>query len=146
MIISWEQVRQVIETFSDNHLMIKRFYSDFEDQMSTYSTLGEDFPVLYMTPLTGSFRYTQNMMSIRFYCFDRIIKDRSNWNTIVSDTHRCLNDLYKFLQSPQIELIDTEMEGTPTPINDATMDYVAGWYMDLDIDLDTWSDCFIMKD
>jgi hypothetical protein len=144
--ISYEQIRQLMEGFSNSHYMIKRFYSDYEDQMSTYSTLGDNFPVLYMTPLTGSFRYTQNMLRIRFYCFDRIIRDRTNWNVIISDTHRCLNDVYKYLQSPGVELIDTESEGVPTPINDATMDYVAGWYMDLDIDLDTWSDCFIMKE
>lgn len=144
MIISWEQIRQVIQLFSDNHLMIKRFYSDYEDQISTYSTIGDDFPVLYMTPIDGNMGYTQNSLNIRFYCFDRIIRDRSNWNGIVSDTHRCLNDLYKFLQSPNVELIDTELEATILPINDALMDYVAGWYMDVDISLDTYSDCFIM--
>jgi len=146
MIISWEQIRQVIELFSEEHFMIKRFYSDYEDQLSTYSTLGEDFPVLYMTPVDGVMGYTQNMLSIRFYCFDRIIRDRTNWNGVVSDTHRCLNDLYKFLQSPNVELIDTELEASILPINDATMDYVAGWYMDVDISLDTYSDCFIMID
>jgi hypothetical protein len=146
MIISWEQIRQVVELFSDNHLMIKRFYSDYEDQLSTYSTLGEDFPVLYMTPVDGVMGYTQNSLNIRFYCFDRIIRDRSNWNGIVSDTHRCLNDLYKFLQSPSVELIDTELEANILPINDATMDYVAGWFIDIEVSLDTYSDCFIMVD
>jgi hypothetical protein len=146
MIISWEQIRQVVELFSDNHLMIKRFYSDYEDQLSTYSTLGEDFPVLYMTPVDGVMGYTQNSLNIRFYCFDRIIRDRSNWNGIVSDTHRCLNDLYKFLQSPSVELIDTELEANILPINDAIMDYVAGWFIDIEVSLDTYSDCFIMVD
>jgi hypothetical protein len=146
MIISWEQIRQVIELFSEEHFMIKRFYSDYEDQLSTYSTLGEDFPVLYMTPVDGVMGYTQNTLNIRFYCFDRIIRDRSNWNGIVSDTHRCLNDLYKFIQSPGVELIDTELEASILPINDATMDYVAGWYIDIEVSLDTYSDCFIMVD
>jgi len=146
MIISWEQIRQVVELFSEEHLMIKRFYSDFEDQLSTYSTLGEDFPVLYMTPVDGSIGYTQNRLSVRFYCFVRIIRDRINWNGIVSDTHRCLNDLYKFLQSPNVELIDTMNEAIILPINDSLMDYVAGWYMDVEISLDTYSDCFIMVD
>jgi hypothetical protein len=146
MIISWEQIRQIVELFSENHLMIKRFYSDYEDQLSTYSTIGEDFPVLYMTPVDGVLGYTQNKLNIRFYCFDRIIRDRSNYNSIISDTQRCLNDLYKFLQSPNIELIDTELEASITPINDATMDYVAGWYMDIEVCLDTYSDCFIMID
>lgn len=144
MIIGWEQVRQEIQTFSNNHLMIKRFYSDYEDQLSTYSTIGDSFPVLYMTPLGGSLSYTQNVISVRFYCFDRIQKDRANWNSVISDCYRCLNDLYKHLQL-DIELIDWQKTATITPINDALMDYVSGWYMDVDIDIDTYSQCEIMK-
>jgi hypothetical protein len=142
--INYKDVIDKIEEFSDNHYIIKRFYSDYEDQMSVYSTQGEDFPVLYMTPLDSTVKYTQNVIKVRFYCFDRIIRDRSNWNYIMSDTHRCLVDLYKFLQSKDVELIDTEDEGDLIPINDATMDYVAGWYMDIEISFDTYSDCYTM--
>jgi hypothetical protein len=146
MIIGWEQVKNIIELYSEANYMIKRFYSDYEDQLSNYSTDGESFPVLYMTPIGGQLRYTQNTFTVRFYCFDRIIRSRENWNNIIDDCYRCLNDLYKFLQSNDVGLIDTERIANIIPINDALMDYVAGWYMDVDIDIDTYSDCYIMID
>src|SRR5690606_23687132 len=104
------------------------------------------FPILYMFPIDSDLGFTQNYINVRFYCLDRIIRDRTNYNTIISDCHRCLNDLYKFLQSPNVSLIDDENEPSLIPLNDTDMAYLGGWYMDLRIDLDTYSDCFIMVD
>ena len=147
MNISYEQLRQIIETFSNAHLQVKRFKSDYEDQLSTYTTKEESFPFLYMAPVGGSLGFTQNTFNIRFTCLDIIEKDRENWNTIVSDCHLILNDLYKFLQDGDYGVsVNDNNEPNITPINDATMDYLAGWYMELNIQVDTYSDCLIPFD
>lgn len=139
------KLNQLISAFAASHEQIKRYYFEAEDNMSIVTTADQSFPVLYATLVPGSsLGFNQNIFNIRFYCFDIIEKGRENWLTINSDCHLILNDLYRFLVDGNypFDVQDTE----PVPIewvNDGTLDYVAGLYIDLQIYADTYSDCYI---
>ena len=137
------RVLQVIESFANEHLQIKRFASDFPAQMPNFGNDDETYPILFVSPTDSIFNENTNTFDIRVYCFDIIEKDRTNLNTILSDTNSILNDLKIWLTDGQIAGIDVMESSTAFPINNALLDYCAGWYMDIQIEADTYSICEI---
>ena len=139
------KLNQLISAFAASHEQIKRYYFEAEDNMSIVTTADQSFPVLYATLVPGSsLGFNQNIFNIRFYCFDIIEKGRENWLTINSDCHLILNDLYRFLVDGNYPFDVQETEPVPIEwVNDGTLDYVAGLYIDLQIYADTYSDCYI---
>ena len=140
------KVLRAIESFSREHLQIKKFASDFPEQMPNFATTTEEYPILFVSPGDGVFDVNINTFELTIYCFDIIQKDRANINTILSDTHSILNDLKIWLREGEIAGID--VNGTPrvTPINNALLDYVAGWEMSIVLDVDTYGLCEIPFD
>ena len=59
---------------------------------------------------------------------DRLQKDRTNVNYVISDCNQILNDLVLWLEEGQndIEIVGTS---TQTPINNDLLDYVGGWVL-----------------
>lgn len=139
---------QLISAFAASHEQIKRYYFEAEDNMSIVTTADQSFPVLYATLVPGSsLGFNQNIFNIRFYCFDIIEKGRENWLTINSDCHLILNDLYRFLVDGNYPFDVQDTDPVPVEwVNDGTLDYVAGLYIDLQIYADTYSDCYIPLD
>jgi hypothetical protein len=139
------KLNQLISAFAASHEQVKRYYFEAEDNMSIVTTGEQSFPVLYATLVPGSsLGFNQNIFNIRFYCFDIIEKGRENWLTINSDCHLILNDLYRFLVDGNYPFDVQETEPVPIEwVNDGTLDYVAGLYIDLQIYADTYNKCYI---
>jgi hypothetical protein len=126
--ISYLQAVNVIKTFADDHLQINRFDFEFKEQMQNLATLNEAYPFLYVVPLASDTITNVNEFEVEIYCVDRLQKDRTNVNYIVSDTNQILNDLVLWLEEGQddIEIVGT---ATQTPINNDLLDYVGGWVL-----------------
>jgi hypothetical protein len=126
--ISYLQAVNVIKTFADDHLQINRFGFEFKEQMQNLATLNEAYPFLYVVPLASDTITNVNEFEVEIYCVDRLQKDRTNVNYVVSDTNQILNDLVLWLEEGQddIEIVGT---ATQTPINNDLLDYVGGWVL-----------------
>lgn len=136
-----------IENFAQNHLQIRRFKAEFDEQLPNFATETEAYPILFMSPSSNVYAQNDDRFVVNFYCFDVIQKDRSNINTIYSDCSLILNDLKKFIQDGDNYLFNVDsIEATATPINNALLDYVAGVQMQLIIQVDTYSYCEIPLD
>lgn len=136
-----------IENFAQNHLQIRRFKAEFDEQLPNFATETEAYPILFMSPVSNVYSQNDDRFIVKFYCFDVIQKDRSNINTIYSDTSLILNDLKKFIQDGDNYLFNVDsVEATAIPINNALLDYVAGVQMELIIQVDTYSYCEIPLD
>jgi hypothetical protein len=81
--------------------------------------------------------------TIDIYCFDIIQKDRSNINTILSDTNLILSDLHRWFLDGEIFGLDIREQVTTIPIDNALLDYAAGWRMTATFDVDTYGICEI---
>jgi hypothetical protein len=147
--IPYQSLINLTENFANNHMQIKRFRSDFLEQLSTWAGESDRFPILYMEP--GSIVYSANTFSelasfqFTFYALDQIQKDRSNINTILNNTSQILGDLHKYMMqtldaSSGIDIIDSSIA---VAINNYTMEYVAGWKMTLTFEAETYSYCNI---
>ena len=141
--ISYIRLLQAVELFSSEHMQVKRFASDFPAQMPNFGTENEKYPILFVSPNTNIFDENVNIFTIDIYCFDIIQKDRSNINTILSDTNLILSDLHRWLLDGEIFGIDINTQVTTTPIDNALLDYAAGWRMTATFEVDTYGVCEI---
>lgn len=142
--ITYIRLLNAIESFSSAHGQIKRFAADFPEQMPNFATEDEKFPILFVSPDSSIFMENANKFVLKFYCFDIIEKGRGNINSITSDTNTILNDVYRWFKDGDIFGIDViEEEPNSIPINNALLDYAAGWEMTLTFVVDTYGICEI---
>ena len=142
--ISYIRLLNAFESFSNAHLQIKRFASDFPEQVPNFGTEKENYPILFVSPNNTIFDENANQFTVDVYCFDIIEKDRININTILSDTNTILNDVFRWFKDGEIFGIDV-ITDTPTctPINNGLLDYAAGWQMSITFVVDTYGICEI---
>jgi hypothetical protein len=138
MVTSYKQLIKFVDDFASQHQQIQRFRAEFEEQMPNFATENEAYPILFMAPVGSQFFFNQDTYTVRFYCFDIIQKDRANINYILSDTNLILNDLKKWFQEGSNYTFDILGDPTATPINNALLDYAAGWQMDITFNVDTY--------
>jgi hypothetical protein len=138
MVISYNKLIDFVTSFADQHLQVKRFKAEFEEQLPNFSTEGSSFPLLFMSPLGSLLSTNVDYFTVRVWCLDIIEKDRANINHITSDTHLILNDLKKYIKDGSDYVFDILRDPSPVPINNALGDYVGGWYVDLDIEVTTY--------
>ena len=140
---SYIRVLTALELFSKEHLQVKRFASDFPEQLPNFSSETEQYPILFVSPTNSIFKRNQNTFELTIYCYDLIQDGRNNINTILSDTNTILNDLYLWLRDGEVGGLEVLNDINCTPINNSLLDYVAGWQMNLVIDVDTYNVCEI---
>ena len=75
-------------------------------------------------------------ISFVIYCVDISQKGRENLNTIVSDCHLMLTDLYGYFAQGDDTTVDVIGNPVQTPLNNLDMDYVAGWMMTITFEVD----------
>lgn len=132
-----------IEAFCDAHLQIQRYLGEFREQMPNLSTESEKYPIVFVAPnLAGNYENT-NQFTLNIYCVDIIQKDRSNINTIVSDTHLILTDLYQYFAFGDDLEVDIIGNPTMSPLNNTDLDYVAGWVSTITFEVNGYTPCFI---
>ena len=126
---SYIQLLKKIEDFCDAHYQIQRYGGEFREQMPNLSTESEKYPIVFVTPTGGTPLYDTNQISLDIYCVDIIQKNRANLNTIVSDCHLILTDLYGYFSQGTDLSVDVIGQPSQTPLNNLDLDYVAGWMM-----------------
>lgn len=142
--ISYIRLLNAFEAFANAHLQIKRFASDFPEQMPNFGTENEKYPILFVSPDNTIFDENANQFTVTVRCFDIIEKNRSNINTILSDTNTILNDVYRWFKDGDVFGIDV-IDNAPNsnPLNNELLDYTAGWEMQITFTVDTYGLCEI---
>jgi hypothetical protein len=133
---SYIQLLNKIEAFCNAHYQIQRYGGEFREQMPNLSTESEKYPIVFVTPTGGTPMYDTNQISLDIYCVDIIQKNRANINTIVSDCHLILTDLYGYFSQGSDLSVDVIGQPSQTPLNNLDLDYVAGWMMTIVFEVD----------
>ena len=138
---------QLFESFASAHLEVRRFKSDFTEQMGNFGIETEEYPILYCVPSSNVFgadEFTdRNQYTFTFYSVDIINKGRTNINPILNTTALILNDLHLWLKDGELPGIDVLDASSINPVNNYLLDYVAGWSMTITLDVDSYSVCQI---
>lgn len=143
---TYNLIVEYLRSFATEHFDVNRFIEDDEDQMSSITSMEELFPMIFVTPIYSSFDWEMNEYSFRIYCYDRLMKDRSNSTNIRSKCGQILNDLDVWLRKDHtipIEITDTTRM---YPFSSELMSDVTGWYIDITIDSPSFSVCEIPFD
>jgi len=145
-VISYQAIVNEIIAFYDAHLQVKKVGSDFKEQLFNFATKDEKYPIVYIVPVDSIPTDNTNDFTLEIYCFDIIQKDRANINTILSDCHQILMDLY-LNYTFSLDDRDFDVVGFPSliPLNNDLLDYAAGWLMTITFTMDSWTDCQIPK-
>jgi len=145
-VISYQALVNEIIAFYDAHLQVKKVGSDFKEQLFNFATKDEKYPIVYIVPVDSIPTDNTNDFTLEIYCFDIIQKDRANINTILSDCHQILMDLY-LNYTFSLDDRDFDVVGFPSliPLNNDLLDYAAGWLMTITFTMDSWTDCQIPK-
>lgn len=133
------------DNFASLHQQIKRFEEGFYDDFGVWCTDNTDWGMMYIVP--QSVRHLKNSVSeynLRVYFIDQLEKDDSNEREVISDQLSISRDFINWLH-----LNDENgyiLTNTPNvvPFKSIVMDYTAGWYMDISVEVETeGSDCSI---
>jgi hypothetical protein len=125
------QLVTFINDFAEQHIGVHRFKAEASEQLPNFSNEGEAFPILFMTPLATQFQSNVDSFTVRIYCLDLIQADRANINQIWSDTNLILNDLKKWFTEGNNQTWEIVGDPIATPINNALLDKVGGFVMDM---------------
>lgn len=145
-VTSYYKLTKFIDAFASAHNQVKRFQSEFEDQMPNFATVGESFPVLFMSPVSTNFGENEDIYTVNIYCYARILNDRSDLIKTFSDTQLILNDLKKYILGGDYTEFNISDNANAYPMREITMDYVVGNMMTIDISVGTYSSCEIPFD
>ena len=148
MNITYLKLLQLFESFASAHLEVQRFKSDFLEQLQNFGTEENSYPIFYVVPtpatLGGSTIFTDmNQYSFTCYCLDIIQEGRANINPILNTTALVLNDFHKWLKDGEIPGIDILTDSVISPINNYALDGLAGWSLNITVEVSTYSVCEI---
>lgn len=140
---TYNSIIKYLKEFATQHLDVKRFAEEDEDQMSSITSMEELFPMIFVTPIDSSFDYDLNEYSFRIYCYDRLVKDRSNIQNVRSKTNLILNDLDVWLRKESELPFEVTDVTYAQPFSSELMVDVSGWYIEVRIDNPSFSVCEI---
>lgn len=140
---SYIQLLDKIETFCDDHIQIEKFGGEFKEQLPNFATQNEKYPIIFVEPVSSTEGLDLSQFSVNIYCLDIVQKDRANLNTILSDCHLILRDLYLYFHDGTDLTIDVISEPSFTPLNNYDLDYVAGWVGAFTFEVETSNECQI---
>jgi hypothetical protein len=143
MTTTYQKLLNKIEAFCNAHLQIKKYKGEFKEQMPNFATLDEKYPIVFVVPNGDTESLELNQFTLEVYCLDIIQKDRANINTIVSDCHLILKDLYLYFKDGTDLEVDVIGDPTMTPLNNDLLDYAAGWVMTITFEVEGYTVCAI---
>jgi hypothetical protein len=147
--VNYIKLIKILENFCAAHMEVKRFSSDFSEQLQNFTSEAPDWPCVFASPNSillqdqNMTRSYLNRVSMTIWCVDLIQEDRGNVNTIMASTSLILNDLFKFFVENDFPGIAIRGNASLRPLNNWTLERAAGWAMTVDFEVETYSDCDI---
>lgn len=127
------KIVNLLEEFVDNHQQLRDFgYGDIA-QINTKERL---MPTMWADLITSNVTRNAVYLGIRVYAMDLVATDDENELDVQSDTILYLQDLIKTLRTNS-RLVGEETNFTFTPFEKKFNDRVAGWYVDIQFEIDS---------
>jgi len=143
--ISLKQVISQFQAFATAHKQVGKFGYEFKEQMGNLATVDEQYPYFFVVPMGATTLQNVVEFELDVYCVDRLQKDRTNTNFIVSDTQLILTDFTVWLEDGD-HSIEVERIYPMTPVNNDLLDYVSGWFVRVRVQVERVSLCEVPMD
>lgn len=147
---SYIQLINKIETVVSDYILVKKFVSEFEDELQNKLTETEKYYAIAVCPTDNpmtlnSGESTTNTFRIRVYCLGTIQADRANVMNLCSDASLILQDLFNELKEGDDYDFEVTTDLDINFVNNAMIDYLAGAVMDLEVIVTAATQCEIPK-
>jgi len=138
-------IDRINDEFASLHLQIQRFEEGFYDDLAPFATKNELWPIMWLVPEDVSFlENSVSSYNIRVYFLDLLEKDESNERDVLSDQLSIARDFTNWLREDTDNKFNLLTEPTLVPVKSVIMDFTAGWYCDMNIEVETeMSECTI---
>jgi hypothetical protein len=124
--------------FATPHLQIKKFDEGFYQDLSVWMTRNELWPIMWIVP--QDITHLPNSVSeynCRVYFLDLLEKDESNERDVLSDQQQTARDFTNWLRENSSSGFNLLRDPRTIPVKSIGMDFTAGWYTDVAIEVDT---------
>lgn len=92
-------IDRINDNFATLHQQIERFEEGFYDDLAPYATGNEDWPIMWLVPVTVThLPNSVDQYSIRVYFLDLLEKDESNERDVLSDQGSIARDFTNWLR------------------------------------------------
>lgn len=137
-------LRDEIKEFIDNHKQVRRFEFEFEEQLPNYSQSGLEYPLLFCVPVDFVNRDSLVEYTMRFYCYNRLERDRNTTLDNMNDTMLILIDLMKWFSDDNSDS-DILIINNPiaSALNNSQNDYLQGYVVEIVFEMPSYSRCDI---
>jgi hypothetical protein len=122
-------IEKILKDYSDLHPLLKGSYLSFDDQRSKILENIKELPVLYGVVRNISREEQTLNWSLRVYCLDLLLADRTNEKSIMNSTFEILNDLYNYIQFSKLPFRIKTLSFQP--LNNFDNNRMNGWFIDL---------------
>ena len=138
-------IDRINDDFATPHLQIKKFNEGFYEDLQNFQTKDELLPFMWLVP--NDVTANENSVSTyncTVYFVDILEKDDSNQRDVLSDMLSVSRDFVNWLRLNQTNGFNIIGEPVSTPFKSNFLDYCAGWFIDIEIEVETeGSDCSI---
>jgi len=138
-------IDRINDEFASLHLQIQRFEEGFYDDLGPFATENELWPIMWLVPEDVTFlENSVSSYNIRVYFLDLLEKDESNERDVLSDQLSIARDFTNWFRQDTDNKFNLLTEPSLVPVKSVIMDYTAGWYCDMQIEVETeMSECTI---
>lgn len=133
MILTQLNIYEAFKDFAEAHQDIERIHFEFEEQLDNLVSSSQDYPVLIIIPQANPY-LAKGLVNygFRVYALDIIQRDdRSNIHNLINKTELILRDFITFYHRDGEAPFYFENEPTTIPVNNFSVDYCAGHYVDI---------------
>lgn len=130
---TFNELVDYLNTFANNHLQVKNFAVGFRSEINTIMTEDNEYPFLFVEPLSHIINNQIQTYTTRIYCMDIKQKDGSNQTDVLSDTLQILNDLYKYIINDSTDNYNVVNIPQAIPNTNYGVEFCVGWYFDIQI-------------
>lgn len=126
-------IYKAFKAFAEAHQDIERIVFEFEEQLDNLVSSNQEYPILFVAPLPNPY-LGKGLVNygFRIYCLDIIQRDdRSNIHNLINKTELILRDFVTFFHRDGEAPIYLENEPTTIPVNNFSVDYCVGHYVDV---------------
>lgn len=134
-------VKSAIEDFVAGHGQLKRVVFEADDQRANYITEGDEFPMLFVAPISSSTERAMNVHTLRVYVYERINDDRTDVWENANDTSLILRDIRVWWNGYGVDDIEIVENPLGTFIADRELDNLIGYYADIKFEIPSHGRC-----
>ena len=136
-------LKDALTKFANDHAQIKRIEFEADDYREPKITEGDEFPMLFVAPITVQVGRAMNTHTLRIYVYERLNDDRLDVLENANDTSLILRDIRVWWNDYGTDDIEIKEDINGEFISNRELDNVVGYFADVQFDIPSHGRCSV---